>query len=173
MQDVAAEAGLSVGAIYRYYPGKDELVQAVFAHISESTRALFVRARERADTPADILRNAGWAIEQRFKEAPAREETILVLEAILAEARRSNGSLGGGRQLRDAYLFLTERLFRQAQEQGALDPAIDARSLALLFVSLMVGIHVLHLEFGDSLEMKPLLGLVDEMLARLAPGGSG
>jgi AcrR family transcriptional regulator len=173
MQDVAAEAGLSVGAIYRYYPGKDELVQAVFAHISESTRALFVRARERADTPADILRNAGWAIEQRFKEAPAREETILVLEAILAEARRSNGSLGGGRQLRDAYLFLTERLFRQAQEQGALDPAIDTRSLALLFVSLMVGIHVLHLEFGDSLEMKPLLGLVDEMLARLAPGGSG
>lgn len=169
MNDVAAEAGLSVGAIYRYYPSKDDLVRAVFEHIGESTRALFTRAAERADTPADILRGAGWAIEQRFREAPAREETILVLEAILADARREGDSPARGRQLREAYVFLTERLFREAQEQGALDPGIDARGLALLFVSLMVGIHVLSLEFGESFDMKPLREMVDELLERFAP----
>lgn len=169
MHDVAAEAGLSVGAIYRYYPGKDDLVRAVFERIGESTRALFARAAERADTPADILRNAGWAIEQRFREASTREETILVLEAILAEARREECSPAGGRQLREAYIFLTERLFRQAQEQGALDPGVDARSLALLFVSMMVGIHVLGLEFGESLDLGSLPDLVDELLERFAP----
>jgi AcrR family transcriptional regulator len=169
MQDVAAEAGLSVGAIYRYYPSKDDLVQAVFENISDSTRALFARAVERADTPADILRNAGWAIEQRFKEAPAREETILVLEAILAEARREEGCRSGGRQLREAYIFLTERLFRQAQEQGALDPGVDARGLAVLFVSLVVGIHVLSLELGENLDITPVPEMVDELLERFAP----
>lgn len=176
MQDVAAEAGLSVGAIYRYYPGKDQLVQAVFDRISESTRALFVRAAEQADSPGGILSNAGKVIGERFMEAPTREETILVLEAILAESRRGEGAVAGGRQLRYAYIFLTERLFRQAQEEGALDPDIDAGSLALLFVSLMVGVHVLKLEFGGTLEMKPLLAVVDEMLERLAPlsgGGPG
>lgn len=169
MQDVAAEAGLSVGAIYRYYPGKDRLVQAVFDHIGESTRALFARVGERADVPSGILSNAGRVIGERFLEAPTREETILVLEAILAESRRGGGAVAGGRQLRNAYIFLTERLFRQAQEEGTLDPDIDAGSLALLFVSLMVGVHVLKLEFGETLEMEPLLAVIDELLERLAP----
>jgi AcrR family transcriptional regulator len=169
MQDVAAEVGLSVGAIYRYYPGKDDLVRAVFERIGASTRELFTRAAERADSPADILRNAGWALEQRFKEAPAHEETILVLEAILAEVRREEGCRSGGRQLREAYIFLTERLFRQAQEQGVLDPGLDPRGLATLFVSLMVGIHVLSLELGESLDMRPLPEMVDELLERFAP----
>jgi hypothetical protein len=66
-------------------------------------------------------------------------------------------------------LFPTERLFRQAQELGALDPTIDTGGLALLFVSLMVGIHVLSLEVKDAVELEPLLGVVDEMLRRLSP----
>lgn len=170
MQDVAAEAGLSVGALYRYYPGKEQLTRAVFDQIGESTRALFVQGSDGAVSPAEILRTAGWAVEKRFREAPAREETILALEAILAEVRRGGRTAAGGRQLRDAYVFLIERLFRQAQGQGFLDPAIDARSLAVLSVALMVGIHVLNLELGEVLEMKPLLGVVDEMLRRLEPG---
>jgi AcrR family transcriptional regulator len=77
MQDVAVEAGLSVGAIYRYYPGKEQLVRAVFDRIGESTRSLFGRAAEAAESPADILRNAGRVILERFKEEPTREETIV------------------------------------------------------------------------------------------------
>ncbi|MFH0916429.1 MAG: TetR/AcrR family transcriptional regulator [bacterium] len=169
MQDVASEAGLSVGAIYRYYASKDELVRAVFDHIGESTRSLFGKAGEGAESPADILRNAGRVILERFEQEPTREETILVLEAILSDARRSDELVAGQRQLREAYLFLTERLFRQAQDEGALDPAIDTGGLALLFVSLMVGIHVLSLEVKDAMELESLLGVVDEMLRRLAP----
>jgi len=169
MQDVAAEAGLSVGTIYLYYPSKDELVQAVFDNIGESTRELFLLAGEGIESPRDILRNAGWVIGRRFAEAPAREETILVLEAILADARREAGDGPGGRQLRDAYVFLTERLFRQAQEQGALDSSIDVRSLSTLFVSMMVGMHVLSLEYGEALAIEPLLAAIDDLLERLAP----
>lgn len=169
MQDVASEAGLSVGAIYRYYPSKEQLVMAVFEHIGESTRSLFGRAADAAESPADILRNAGRVILERFKEEPTREETILVLEAILSDARRSDELVAGQRQLRGAYLFLTERLFRQAQELGALDPTIDTGGLALLFVSLMVGIHVLSLEVKDAVELEPLLVVVDEVLRRLSP----
>jgi hypothetical protein len=86
--------------------------------------------------------------------------------------RTEEGCRSGGRQLRQAYIFLTERLFRQAQEQGALDPQVDARGLAVLFVSLMVGLHVLSLELGESLDMKPVPELVDELLERFAPGTS-
>jgi AcrR family transcriptional regulator len=172
MQDVAAEAGLSVGALYRYFPGKDDLVAAVFQGIGLRTSSLFVKAAEEAGSPGDMLRQAGQILEERFKEDLTRDETVLVLEGILADARSGTGSAGSGRQLRDAYVFLTERFFREAQAQGALDSSVDVRGLASLFVSLMVGIHVLHLEFGDGLELRPLLDAVDEMLLRMSPSAA-
>jgi AcrR family transcriptional regulator len=171
MQDVALEAGLSVGAIYRYYPSKDNLVRAVFERIKNSTRSLFARAAEQSDSPEEMLRNAGRVIAERFRQEPTREETILVVESILADARRSDELVAGERQLRDAYSFLTERFFRQAQRKGVLDPDIDSEGLALLFVSLMVGLHVMSLETQDSLELTPVIAVVNEMLLRFAPQG--
>lgn len=173
MHDVAAEAGMSVGALYRYFPGKDELITAVFNGIGRRTSSLFARASEGAESPGDILRRAGLILEERLTEQLTRNETILVLEGIVADSRSSADSLGSGRQLRDLYVFLTERLFRQAQADGALDPLIDARGLASLFVSLMVGIHILRLELGEALELRPLLAAVDEMLLRMAPIDAG
>lgn len=171
MQDVALEAGLSVGAIYRYYPSKDNLVRAVFERIKNNTRSLFARAAEQSDSPEAMLRNAGRVIAERFQQEPTREETILVVESILADARRSDDLVAGERQLRDAYSFLTERFFRQAQRKGALDADIDSEGLALLFVSLMVGLHVMSLETQDSLELTPVIAVVNEMLLRFAPQG--
>lgn len=173
MQEVAAEAGVSVGALYRYFPGKDDLVGAVFAGIGRRTSALFAQTAAVSGRPGDMLQKAGMILEQRFKEELTRDETVLVLEGILADARGGAVSAGGGRQLRDAYVFLTEHYFREAQADGALDLSVDVRGLASLFVSLMVGIHVLHLEFGEDLELRPLLEAVDDMLLRLAPTGTG
>jgi AcrR family transcriptional regulator len=173
MHDVANEAGLSVGALYLYYPGKDDLMQAVFEQIGESTRGLFNKAAEGASTPAEVLQRTGRILEERFLDPATRDETLLVLEAILSDARdgdvRADGSSGKGRQLRPAYLRLTECLFGRVQETGALDPRIDTEALAQFFVALMVGIHVLSLEFGPDLDVKPVLNVVDEMLLRLGP----
>jgi AcrR family transcriptional regulator len=169
MQDVADEAGISVGLIYRYYPSKEQLVRAVLDRIRDSTRALFTQAAVETHSPSDMLAGAGRLLGERFRGAHTREETILVLEAVLADARRSEDLVAGRRQLREAYIFLTERLFRQAQTAGALDPGIDPEALALLFVSLNVGIHVLALETPDVIEMEGVLGIVNEMLHRFAP----
>ena len=170
MQDVAGEAGLSVGAIYLYFPGKDELMRAVFEQIGESTRGLFNRAAEvgGAETPAEMLRATGRVLQERFHDPATRDETVLVLEGILADARQERSS-GSGRQLRQAYLLLTEWLFGRAQETGALDPRIDTEALAQFFVSLVVGIHVLNLEFESDFDIEPVLAVVDEMLRRLGP----
>lgn len=171
MQDVAREAGLSVGALYRYFPGKDDLVAAVFEGIGQRTRQLFARAASGESSVAGMLSQAGSILEERLMQQLTREETILVLEAILAYSRSQPGTSTSSRQLQDQYVFLTEELFREAQRQGVLDSAVDAKGLATLFVSLMVGIHVMRLEFGDALELRPLMSAVDEMLLRMAPAG--
>lgn len=41
MQEVARAAGLSAGAIYRYYPSKDGLIRAVFELTLTQSRGLF------------------------------------------------------------------------------------------------------------------------------------
>lgn len=172
MQDVAREVGLSVGALYRYFPGKDELVAAVFEGIGERTRQLFSREALGDDSVAGMLSQAGSILEERLMQQLTREETILVLEAILAYSRSRPGTSTSSRQLQDQYIVLTEELFKEAQKQGVLDRAVDAKGLATLFVSLMVGIHVMRLEFGDALELRPLMSAVDEMLLRMAPVGA-
>ena len=46
MADVAAEAGISTGAIYRYFPGKEALLAAVFEREMRDSAAQFERAAE-------------------------------------------------------------------------------------------------------------------------------
>ena len=169
MQDVAAEAGLSVGAIYRYYPGKEQLVRAVFNRIKDNTRSLFAKAAELSDSPADMLRNAGSIIAERFQQAPPARRPYWWWRLSSPMPGNPMNWWRDERQLRDAYTFLTERFFRQAQRNGALDPALDSEGLALLFVSLMVGLHVMSLETQDPLELTSGITVVNEMLLRFAP----
>ena len=169
MQDVATEAGLSAGAIYRYYPSKDELLRAVFEQIRAENEALFTQASLGAASPLETLLNTGRVVGERLRSESVREANILQLEAILDDARRSDELVAESRQLRRAYLALTERVLRQAQLTGGLDPDIDTQGLAIMFLACMIGVQVLALEVEDAVEMEPVLQVITEMLRRFAP----
>ncbi|AWK09286.1 TetR/AcrR family transcriptional regulator [Streptomyces spongiicola] len=56
MQDVFAEAGLSAGAVYRYFKGKDELISAIAREAFDGIRGAFHEAAGMAVPPApDVL----------------------------------------------------------------------------------------------------------------------
>jgi len=168
MHEVAAEAGLSAGAIYRYFPSKDALVQAVFDQIHEENRALFAETAEEAGDPLAALMQAGRIIIERLGSQATRERVIIELEAILADARRSPRLVASTRRAHQAYAPLTEQALQEAQLGGALDPAVDPRGLAGLVLAVMVGVHVLGLELEDPAEMTPTLGLMTQMLRHFA-----
>jgi TetR/AcrR family transcriptional regulator, transcriptional repressor of aconitase len=169
MQDVASEAGLSAGAIYRYYASKDELLRAIFEQLRSENEALFLEARIGSSSPLETLLNAGRVVGGRLRGEGVREANILQLEAILDDARRSDELVAESRQLRRGYLALTERVLRLAQATGGLDPTLDTQGLAVLFMACMVGVQVLALEVEDAVEMEPVLNVFSEMLRRLAP----
>jgi AcrR family transcriptional regulator len=169
MQDVAAEAGLSAGAIYRYYPSKDILLRAIYAQLRAENEALFTLAAQGATSPLETLLNTGRVVGERLRSESVREGNILQLEAILDDARRSDDLVAESRQLRRAYLALTERVLRQAQITGGLDPEIDTQGLAIMFLACMIGVQVLALEVEDAREMEPVLQVFTEMLRRFAP----
>ncbi|MEZ3158981.1 TetR/AcrR family transcriptional regulator [Microbacterium sp. BWT-B31] len=57
MADIIAESGLSAGAIYSYFPGKQQLVRAVAERILDARRTeLEAASAQRALSPAGVVR---------------------------------------------------------------------------------------------------------------------
>src|SRR3712207_3329811 len=82
MQDVAAEAGMSPGNLYRYFPSKD----AIVAGLSERDRARVAKDFDTFDT-GDFMKSFAQLGRKHFEDEP-RERAILCLE-IWAEAARN------------------------------------------------------------------------------------
>ena len=62
IEDVARDAGVSRGTVYRYFPGKDDLVTAVFSRASGAFVTDSVAILERHDTLVDrVIANATFA----------------------------------------------------------------------------------------------------------------
>src|SRR5690349_23010234 len=75
MQDVAAEAGMSPGNLYRYFPSKD----AIVAGLTERDRSRLVRDFGAFDSGADFMAVFAEIGRKHFEEEP-REKAVMCLE---------------------------------------------------------------------------------------------
>ena len=87
MQDVATEAGLSPGALYRYFPGKTDLVAALAKQHRERNLAIFATADAGAET-ATMFRHLGEAFFRQFEEPDFADWLPINIE-LWAESIRS------------------------------------------------------------------------------------
>ncbi len=122
MHDVIAEAGLSAGAVYRYFPGKEALVReiataAVAALLATGEKHLEVRLRIAVQVWGEALRNPE-----------------------LAELVR-----GFYRGFRDRFAVLA----RRAREAGQLPADSDDDAVAAALFSLLPGYVLQRLLLGD------------------------
>ncbi|MEW1927714.1 TetR/AcrR family transcriptional regulator [Streptomyces sp. NPDC088360] len=73
MQDVLKEVGLSAGAVYRYFGGKEELIGAIVGEVLEWIQATFeAAAKETPPPPPDVL--VGRALSQVLSRRTGVEE---------------------------------------------------------------------------------------------------
>jgi AcrR family transcriptional regulator len=136
MRDVAAEAGVSRGSLYRYYGDRGQLVDAVLDHTAES---LLAAAADRVDRKPTLA-----------------EQVAVAIEFVGARSRRlgpatSSGSLAGGREtpLRTVLLvrtgFMAQRWLSfwlprldDARGRGELRRDVDQRRAAECVTRLLV-----------------------------------
>jgi AcrR family transcriptional regulator len=88
---VAARAGIAAGTVYRYFPGKTDLVEALLAEVSEREIGAVRRAADVAPGPlsalsAAIMTFAGRAVRARRLSFAAMAEPV---DAELNDARSS------------------------------------------------------------------------------------
>src|ERR1700687_2239024 len=83
MQDICAEAGMSPGNLYRYFPSKEALV----AGLAERDRAAVAQQFASADLSHGFFAVLEGMAHHHFAEKPT--EQVLLCTEVMAEARRN------------------------------------------------------------------------------------
>lgn len=136
MQDVAREAGMSAGNLYRYFVSKEQLVSGLCERDRERFGADFQHAREHSDV-IGLLTELG---RKHFVEEP-RSRCIQFME-IWAEATR-NPAVGAVCMATDREV--TEQivgLFDLARSRGQIAPNVDSAAAFAVLSAIGDGMHM-------------------------------
>jgi AcrR family transcriptional regulator len=126
MDEIARRAGVGVGTVYRRFPRREEIIQALFEQRMEDYLALTERSLADPDPWHGLV--------EFCEQGLAMQAADRGLKELLAG--HGHGGESGAR-MRARLIPLVERLVARAQEAGVLRP--DVGALDLPMVSLMVG----------------------------------
>jgi AcrR family transcriptional regulator len=168
IEEIAAEAGVSYGTVYQYYPSKETLLQAVIEHWMAMDQTSRARAAEGTDSPRETLLRMIHLFLVGLQSGAYREHVLVGMEAELAAARRPETLGATQRAMRQAELGITEDLVRRAQAAGEIDPAVDARALAVLMNAIGVGLFQMVLSLDDEVDHEAMARVTDQFFQRFA-----
>lgn len=150
LREIAAEAGLSTGAIYTYFPTKAAILDALCA---EETAAEQERLRETLATlppggnrfaaAFDAVLGPYLAMPREERRRHERGDLLLWYEAT-----RDPEVAASMRQLVTSWRDLSTGLLRQEREAGRLRGDLDLDTLAAILVALPIGLTIVEL-LGD------------------------
>jgi AcrR family transcriptional regulator len=169
MEEIAAAAGLSAGAIYRYFPSKEHLLLATLNFCIEQNVALFDTEGLESASPLTVLNVKARQVWDRLGTCAERDMTILRLESALVAARHGGSFAEERHEMLSQVVSFIESLLREAQQAGEIDPAVDAHNLATTLVGAWVGLDLLALDFEEQIDREGTLAVIVEVLRRLAP----
>jgi TetR/AcrR family transcriptional regulator, transcriptional repressor of aconitase len=170
MDDVIAEAGLSAGAVYRYFKGKDELVLAVVDDVLAAVGGLASTALRHAaaEPPGQFLGRLLRAPEEPQPELRAETQRIALFSWAEAQRDPAVRELLATRYRR--LDVLAEDLVRRWQDAGYVAADADVPSLSRVLLALTPGFYVLRLILGDPPDRDVGHGVADLLAATARPG---
>jgi AcrR family transcriptional regulator len=137
MQDICHEADLSPGAVYRYFPSKESIIQAMCDR-GQTQNAEAIQEALGAGGTLDTLRHLITKYFVELDSVHSQAECALNLELIVEAPRNEHIREWLTRNLNDARArFVT--LVRHAQDKGEIDPALDSESVAQVMVAVYHG----------------------------------
>ncbi|HMO28324.1 TetR/AcrR family transcriptional regulator [Enterovirga sp.] len=167
MQHIAAEAGMSAGNLYRYFPSKDSLVEG----LCERDRREMAHAFEAFEGAEDFMAVFAQLGRHHFEDEP-REKAILCLQ-IWAEATRSPAVAGIVSALSDDVVERLAAILERARARGAIAPVLPPVRIARLIATLADGLFVrraLAPGFDAAAEIPPVLDLIGGLVSGRVAG---
>lgn len=141
MKDICQESGLSPGAIYNYFRGKDKIIEA----IGEESTARAVATIQESQNRLRLPQLVEFLVEYFFLPVggPEAEATLRVDVECWAEALRNESMARQLRQNIAAAKDALAQVIRQGQAEGRFSPELDARTVAAVLLALHQGLRVL------------------------------
>ncbi len=152
MAEIAGEAGLTPGAIYRYFDSKDDLALGCFRANADTVARMWAEPVRDGSAAIDELDRLATALFTLLDDPHSARDTIIYLEHTL-DRFREGGPLDGGSGSGNKSL---EDLLAKALEAGRLPPEADPKSLADALASFYWGARLLRLSHPKADTMKML-----------------
>ena len=131
ISQIATEAEMATGTLYRYFESKDELIWAVsHVHIEEELQA-FTTLEEDSASAGDQLLEILLKPYQNTDVDQSRQDAIIGMESTLAALRSDQLKEKVATDISMSIDALTE-LIQKAQAQGEVDPQFNASALSAL-----------------------------------------
>jgi TetR/AcrR family transcriptional regulator, transcriptional repressor of aconitase len=147
MQDVLAAAGLSAGAVYRYFPGKEDIILAIAdTALDEITR---VATDALAADPLPSLEDVVGQILAAIERLDAAQDVTNIAVQAWAEALRSPALTGQVAATVGVVRAALADLVTAYADRGLLPEEADPATVAIALSGLMPGYIVQRAVLGD------------------------
>jgi len=161
MQQICAETGLGPGAVYRYFTGKEAIIEAMVEDERRQTRAMLIQMRD-AESIQQALSNTTRLFAERYR---AGGDASLMTE-VYAEGMRSKRVGTVLRKIEAEWIMGLTNLLRIAQARGQMDASLDAAQTALFLTGMWDGM-VIRQHFHAHDDQHALPAFFEMMIARL------
>jgi AcrR family transcriptional regulator len=168
MSDIVRRSGMSHGAVYLYFPAKEDIIEAL-ADDRHRTETILNSVTDKAKDPVEGIR----ALVRAYASSmigPADEPRRRVGIHGWAEALRSprvHARIVEGIRIPRV---LIAGLVEQAQRQHLLPGDLSADAIARSLVALFQG-FVLQVAWGEDIDVDACVAVVDRMLVELGKSG--
>ena len=140
VQDILAEADLSVGAMYRYFKGKDDIIAAIVAEALSEVAQTFAGADIENPPPLDDIIDLVLNVEKPpLADTP---ESAQLLVQIWSEAVRSPALAAQLADVMAESRAVIGGLVAQHQRRGLIPDDIPAEDIARVLIALIDGFMV-------------------------------
>lgn len=142
---IAKRMGVTQGALFRHFPSKDAILQAVMEWVSERLLMRIDKATSAAASPLDALEAAFTAHIEFISEHPG------VPRMLFGELQRAEQSVAKrmARALIRRYGERLGRLVAEGKKRGELAATLDDKAAVTLFIGTIQGLVMQSLIAGD------------------------
>jgi AcrR family transcriptional regulator len=157
--DISREAGVSHGTFYTYFETKLDVFREVTRRLQQS----YSMARDRmppATTPRERIARANRAYYDSYR---CNARMMLILEQV---ATTNDEFRELRRQLREENNIRAARAIQRWQEEGLVDPTLDARYVASALGSMVDRSLYTWIVLGEPFDEEKGLETLDELCAR-------
>lgn len=144
MQEICAEAGLSAGALYRYFASKSELIIAIAERDCQEFRAPLASNTDDHGFHARLR-----AASRNWVERLTQNDRTLVAE-VIAEAARDPDLAARLRETDRPMREALAALVREGQMMGEVEPSLDVDQAVRTVILALDGIMIRFLVSGSA-----------------------